>query len=77
MTGAAAERLGWSDRGVVRTGAAADLVVLDRATLADRATFARPDRPPTGIEHVFVNGAHVLEGDRYDRAARAGRVLRA
>ena len=77
MTGGAAERLGWKDRGWVRRGCAADLVVLDTARLQDTATFDQPDRFPLGIEHVFINGRHVLAGDRYDAGARAGRVLRA
>lgn len=76
MTGAAAERLKWRDRGSVRTGCTADLVVFDAARLQDRATFETPNRFPTGIEHVFINGRHVLDGDRYDADMRAGRVLR-
>jgi len=76
MTGAAAERLGWSDRGFVREDCAADLVVLDRAQLRDRASFESPDRFPTGIEKVFVNGVPVIDGDRYDATASAGQVLR-
>jgi N-acyl-D-aspartate/D-glutamate deacylase len=76
MTGAAAERLGWKDRGFVRAGCAADLVVLDRARLRDTATFAEPARFPEGIEHVLINGRKVLSGGRYDAGARAGRVLR-
>jgi N-acyl-D-aspartate/D-glutamate deacylase len=76
MTGAPAARLGWKDRGCVRAGAAADLVVLDRPRLQDRATFEEPSRFPLGIEHVFVNGRHVLRGDVYDSGAAAGRVLR-
>jgi len=76
MTGAPAERLGWSDRGFVRDGCAADLVVLDRAQLRDQASFESPDRFPTGIEKVFVNGVPVIDDDRYDVNASAGRVLR-
>lgn len=76
MTGAAAERLGWKDRGTVRPGAAADLVVLDVDNLRDTATFEQPATFPTGIEHVFVNGRHVVDGPRYDATAQAGRVLR-
>jgi N-acyl-D-aspartate/D-glutamate deacylase len=76
MTGAPAERLGWSDRGFVREGCAADLVILDRAQLRDQATFESPDRFPTGIEKVFVNGVPVVDGDRYDPNASAGQVLR-
>ena len=76
MTGAAAERLSWTDRGFVRKGCAADLVVLDVAHLQDKATFEKPDRFPTGIDHVYINGRHVLDGDRYDAEAKAGRVIR-
>ncbi len=77
MTGAAAQRLGWDDRGYVREGCAADLVVLETSTLKDRASFEEPTATPDGIEHVFINGRHVLDGDRYDPQARAGKLLRA
>lgn len=77
MTGAAAERLGWSDRGLVRKGCAADLVVLDPATLEDTATFEHPARFPRGIDMVMVGGHVVVEGERYDAAAKAGKVIRA
>ncbi len=77
MTGAAAERLSWSDRGLVRRGQAADLVVFDPARLDDRATFAEPTLAPVGIDDVFLNGRPVLSGGRYDPTARAGVVIRA
>jgi N-acyl-D-aspartate/D-glutamate deacylase len=77
MTGAPAERLGLRDRGLVRAGYAADLVVVDPAILRDTATFASPARFPIGIEHVWINGAHVVDGGRYDPRAAAGRLLRA
>jgi len=76
MTGAAAERLGWKDRGWVRPGCAADLVVFDPARLRDTATFERPAQLPEGIERVFVNGVQVVEGATYRAGAAAGRVLR-
>jgi len=76
MTGGAAERLGWTDRGWVREGCAADLVVLDTDSLRDTATFQTPNRFPTGIDHVFINGRHIVDGHSYDAAARAGKVLR-
>lgn len=76
MTGAAAERLGLRDRGYVRAGQAADLVVLDPATLRDTASFREPARFPEGIERVYINGTPVLSEGRYDPTARAGRVLR-
>jgi N-acyl-D-amino-acid deacylase len=77
MTGAAAERLGWRERGLVRQGHAADLVVFDPERIADRATFEAPSRAPEGIDDVFVNGCPVLRGGRYDAEAQAGSVLRA
>ncbi len=76
MTGAAAERLGLRDRGVIRPGCAADLVVLDRRRLRDRATFEHPGEPPDGIDEVFLNGHPVVRGGRHHPEAGAGRVLR-
>ncbi|MBW2287943.1 MAG: D-aminoacylase [Deltaproteobacteria bacterium] len=76
MTGGAADRLGWIERGRIHDGAAADLVVFDPAALADNATFDEPDRFPTGIERVLVNGIQVVDHDRYDANAGAGQVLR-
>jgi N-acyl-D-amino-acid deacylase len=76
MSGAAADRLGWRDRGFVRAGCAADLVVLDVSSLRDTASFVQPAVFPTGIEHVFINGRHVVDRERYDARAKAGRVLR-
>lgn len=77
MTGAAAERLGLTDRGCIEPGAAADLVVLHGDRLRDTATFASPASAPVGIEHVFINGHHVIDGPRYHSGLAPGRVLRA
>lgn len=77
MTGAAAARLGFRDRGLVRRGQAADLVVIDAARLRDTATFEHPARFPEGLDDVFVNGTPVLRAGRYSPGAAAGRVLRA
>ena len=75
MTSVPAARLGLRDRGVIREGALADLVVFDQATVGDVATYDQPSRYPTGIEHVFVNGqAAVLAGE--ETGARPGRLLR-
>jgi N-acyl-D-amino-acid deacylase len=76
MTSAAAERLGLEDRGRLRPGQAADLVVIDPARLRDTASFEEPARHPEGIDCVFINGAAVLDEGRYDAGAAAGRVLR-
>ncbi|WP_042424191.1 N-acyl-D-amino-acid deacylase family protein [Streptacidiphilus anmyonensis] len=74
MTGATAARFGLTDRGVLRDGAHADLVVLDPGEVADHATFAQPLLPPSGIRLVVVDGAVVVE-DGLVTDARPGRVL--
>ena len=75
MTSFPAARLGLPDRGLVRPGMKADLVVLDPATVRDRATFEEPHRYAEGVSLVVVNGEVVLDG-RKMTAARPGRVLR-
>ncbi len=62
MTGAPAARLRLGDRGRIAVGKAADLVVFDPATVADRATFEDPFQYPVGIPHVIVNGVIALRG---------------
>ncbi|MGQ4513070.1 amidohydrolase family protein [Streptomyces sp. DW26H14] len=74
MTGATAARFGLTGRGVLRDGGHADLVVLDPAAVADRATFADPLLVPSGIRLVVVAGSVVVE-DGAVTAARPGRVL--
>jgi dihydroorotase/N-acyl-D-amino-acid deacylase len=70
-----AARLGLRDRGVIREGAFADLVVFDPATVADVATYAEPARYPSGIDHVVVNGrVAILDGA--ETGERPGRLLR-
>ena len=59
MTSLPAKRLNWSDRGVIREGAYADLVLFNPDTVIDRATFRDPFAIATGIERVFVNGTEV------------------
>lgn len=65
---------GLADRGVLRVGAPADLVVLDREHLHDRATFDAPQQYPEGIELVVVNGQVVVDHGRHT-GARPGVVL--
>ena len=75
MTGAPAARVGLRDRGLIREGMFADVVVFDPAKVIDRATFEAPNQYPIGIEYVLVNGKiSVDKGQR--TAALAGRVLR-
>lgn len=62
-----AKRFGLVDRGELRVGAFADLVVFNPETVADRATFAEPRQTPIGIEHVFVSGRPIVaEGTPLD-----------
>jgi len=75
MTGLTASRLRLRDRGIVREGARADLVVFDPATIVDTATYDDPHRYPVGIEQVIVNGAVALDRGETTRE-RAGRFLR-
>jgi N-acyl-D-aspartate/D-glutamate deacylase len=75
MTGAPAARLGLADRGLLRDGYAADLVVFDPARVRAVATYDDPRRFPEGIEHVVVNGTLVVDGGRHT-GATPGRALR-
>ena len=75
MSSAPANRLGLSDRGVLRPGMRADMVLFDPDTVQDEATFEEPERYPTGIPWVFVNGVAVIaEGE--PTGELPGRVLR-
>jgi N-acyl-D-amino-acid deacylase len=76
MTGLPAQRLGWKDRGTIREGAYADLVLFNPATVIDRATFAKPFEPATGIEKVFVAGTLVWDGSKAT-GAKPGKVIAA
>lgn len=75
MTGLSATQFGLKDRGVLRVGAYADLVLFDPASVIDRATFEQPKQPAAGIEQVYVNGRCVwLNGEH--TGERPGRALR-
>jgi N-acyl-D-amino-acid deacylase len=63
------------DRGRLRVGAAADVVVFDPATVADRATFEEPFQYPAGIKAVVVNGVVALRDDQRNERL-SGRILR-
>jgi N-acyl-D-amino-acid deacylase len=74
MTSLPAQILGLKDRGQVREGLAADLVVLDLAHFRDEATFTEPHRYPSGVDYVIVGGQFVVDGGRLT-GALPGRVL--
>lgn len=63
------------DRGLLRPGMAADIVIFDEKTVADRATFQQPKQYPAGFNFVIVNGQVVIENDKH-MGAKSGQVLR-
>ena len=75
MTSLPAGEFGLPDRGVLRPGAIADLVLFDPETVVDRADFANPTRPAAGIDLVMVGGRAVWQ-DGQTTGARPGRVIR-
>jgi N-acyl-D-amino-acid deacylase len=78
MTSASAQRFGFRDRGELAPGKAADVVVFDPDTISDvTPADGQPAAKPKGIEHVFINGTHVVRNGSYIEGSRAGRVLRA
>ncbi len=79
-SGKAATRFGLADRGVIRQGAIADLIVFDATDITDRATYDRPQQECVGIETVLVNGRPILTGGNimdFDAGNLPGRRLRA
>ena len=74
-SGFPAQKLRLAGRGVIRKGYVADLVVLDPATVRDKATYGEPLQQPDGIDHVLVNGEVVVQGGK-QTSARPGRVIR-
>ncbi|HXK34750.1 MAG TPA: D-aminoacylase, partial [Dehalococcoidia bacterium] len=75
MTSLPARKHRIAERGVLREGWHADLVVFDPEAIADVATYEEPRQYPAGIAHVIVNGELAVESGR-QTGARAGRMLR-
>ena len=71
-----ARQIGIKNRGEIRDGYAADIVVMDWEKLGSAASFYEPTRTPTGIEHVFINGKEVVTPKGYQKGLMAGRVMR-
>ena len=75
MTSLPAAHFGFANRGVIREGAAADLVVFDPALVKDEATYPAPHAFASGLPHVLVNGVFVVR-DGKTTGARPGQILR-
>jgi N-acyl-D-amino-acid deacylase len=75
MTTRPAQILGLRDRGQVRDGLAADLVVFDPATVGETNSFEKPKSYPTGVDYVLVNGVVVIDKGTHT-GAKPGRALR-
>lgn len=75
MSGFPAQRMGLTDRGIIRPGMKADIAVFDPATVADKATFEKPHQYAEGVSYVIVNG-HLTLKDRQMTGDRAGLALR-
>jgi len=74
MSAFPAQRIGLTDRGVLREGLKADIAIFDPASVADRATFEQPHQYAVGVTQVIVNGQVAFEDGKMT-AARPGRVL--
>ena len=74
MTSLPAQRLNWKDRGVIREGAFADVVLFNPDTVIDHSTYANPTALSTGIEKVFVNGTLVWDSGKAT-GSRPGSII--
>lgn len=75
MTGRAAKRFDLENRGLLKEGYFADIVVFNPETIAEKATSEQPEQNAIGITHVYINGQHVLNEDKIDTSVKAGMVL--
>ncbi|MBX2930242.1 MAG: D-aminoacylase [Saprospiraceae bacterium] len=75
LTGLPAFNLKLKKRGYLYPGYFADIVIFDPATIADKATFEQPHQYAVGVEHVFINGVHVLKNGEHT-GATPGRFIR-
>ena len=76
LTAAPAQRLGLNDRGLVKEGLVADLVVFNPQTVIDKATFDEPKKHPIGIDYVLVNGAVVVDEGKHTGVLNGRALLR-
>jgi dihydroorotase/N-acyl-D-amino-acid deacylase len=75
MSSAVTNRLYIKDRGLIREGYYADIVIFDQKTIGDRATYDNPHQVSVGVRHVFVNGVAVVKNEQHTDA-KPGRIVR-
>jgi N-acyl-D-aspartate/D-glutamate deacylase len=75
MTGAVADRLSIRDRGELREGMYADVMIFDPNTIIDRATYEKPHQLSVGVKYVLVNGVAVVSDGKVT-GAKPGRIVR-
>ena len=75
MTSLPASQFGFTTRGTIADGQAADLVLFDAATVTDRATYDTPHQYPDGVPYVLVNGAVVVARGA-QTPARPGQIVK-
>jgi N-acyl-D-aspartate/D-glutamate deacylase len=74
MTGAPCQKMGIADRGVIRPGTWADLVIFDQGKITDRSQYGDPFHPPEGIKYVLVSGEIAVSEGKYT-GITAGKIL--
>ena len=75
MTSLPAQKFQLKDRGLLREGYAADIVIFDEKTIRDNATFEKPHQFSTGVSHVIVNGKSAIDSGRHT-GLRNGNALK-
>lgn len=76
VTGLPAEHFGLKQRGFLREGYFADILIFDPKTISPNVDFFNPVGRPSGIEHVFINGRHILDGGNFNPDPMPGRLLK-
>ncbi|MBI2073484.1 MAG: amidohydrolase family protein [Gemmatimonadetes bacterium] len=64
------------DKGRIKVGAEADIVVFDPNTITDRSTYEQPAQPSVGVKHVLVGGVPVVRDGRFDETVKPGKAVR-
>jgi N-acyl-D-amino-acid deacylase len=75
MSSAVADRIFIRERGLLREGYYADIVIFDQKTIGDQATFEHPHQVSVGVHYVFVNGTAVIRNSEHTDA-KPGRIVR-